>query len=665
MKNLVNKVIGSIEEKSLEQRIYNGMVFLVGIFSILITIANISVSWYYDAAFTGTEALLCCILFFISHYKNKLYFLGFFLISAILLAIDYFYECGIDGPIIFFLAVMIFVVMLYNPVKWHTKVLIIFFLVMGIIFTIEYLYPSLVHNPYKTNEALHSDKIVSFVFLTLLASVGISLVKVSYEEKNKLVEKQNQELGKVSQQKNQFIINTSHEIRTPLTVIGIAFDSYISRKGEDNDLLTIKREVNRMERDMLNYLTIANIERGRLSYEEAEIIQLDKYLNDKIGIFTPFARGKDIFLDYKIDPNIYVNVSPQGINQILNNLLHNAIKFSPEKDTIKVELTREKMEAVLTVQNKGAAIPAEKLDNLFNPYYQLSHKKLDDQGMGMGLSIVKGYIDQVGGQITVTSNKDQGTVFTVKLISCKESKTIKILNDIRGVDLDKTTIKAKDSSFFPNKPVLLLVENEESLLCYLVDQLKENYNIYVATNGKIALNRLKNEPKIPKPAMVVSDIMMDVMDGYELLENTLADSELAGIPFIFLTAKNKIEEQIFYIENGAVDYITKPFKLELLKAKIKSFLAYQAKRDNICKAKEHFIKERQEEIFKINVAKYALSKAEIEVVLLVKEGKTDKEIAFELSKSEHTVSFQVASAMRKVNSKSRTELTTKMAKFEV
>ncbi|HON11784.1 MAG TPA: ATP-binding protein [Chitinispirillaceae bacterium] len=230
-------------------------------------------------------------------------------------------------------------------------------------------------------------------------------------------------------------------------------------------------------------------------------------------------------------------------------------------------------QVTIKVIDTGNGIPEEKQKHIFDKYYQISHKKGNTQGMGMGLYIVKGIVEGMGGRISLESD-GKGTCFTVKLPSGSHGESLS-LSDLRPAPhlmVTKDNPSVENTNIDCNKKTVLLVEDNRELILSMRESLIPEYNVLCASNGKDALDLLGKF----NADLIVSDVMMDTMDGYELLKRVRENDQTRGIPFIFLTAKSGISEELKGLTSGAIDYIPKPFTMDLLKARIFSLLEYNA-----------------------------------------------------------------------------------------
>jgi two-component system, sensor histidine kinase ChiS len=661
IKHLIKKLIGSTDDNSFEEMLYHGICLFgfigVSALAVLTLTFQIPIKLMLLAFFMLS---FFSVMYYWGRFKKHYSIPALYLFSVFSAVIAFFFNGGLRGAPPYTLLILLILALAYSPIKWHVYIFIFHLIVICTVFLIGYRYPWLVAYPYKVPGIPYGALVIANIFSSFLGFMGIYYLRKRYDherEKNRL---QQVRLEKTNEQKSMFFINLSHEIKTPLTLVENFLEKYIERKGEDEELLVMRQNILKMRRDIVEYLNFENLERGKISYEQTQVLLLSKFLEEKIRLFVPYAGNKGIMLHNNIEPGILAQVNVQGIDQILNNLLENAVKYTPEQGEINVSLKKEITGIKLTIQNSGTEIAANQVSHLFEPFYQLSNEKQNIQGMGMGLYIVKKILEHMGGDIQVNSSKEIGVVFSVIFPLGQEYDPVTLsspgsFRPITGAIMRK----AKDSAYSVQKACLLVVEDHNDLLSYLVGELCENYNVFIADNGLTAIGRLEN---IPVPELIISDIMMDKMDGYELLAHTLADEKFAHVPFIFLTAKDTPGEKISGLNRGALDFITKPFSIEELKIKIKTIIE-QKKR--ISKAAirdtkkqfndEHHVNTKQKslDIFNTNILYYRLSSREKEIILYLKEGLAYEKIAEKLHISRHTVNRHVQNIYEKtgVNSK--------------
>ena len=402
------------------------------------------------------------------------------------------------------------------------------------------------------------------------------------------------EIELVNQLKTSFFVNLAHDTKTPATLMLNYLNKCLSKYPNDNDLQIVKNNLEDLIRDMINFLDTEKIQQGRLSYDERKRFNLTKYLENKADFIEPTAeaRGIDIKRIFPTDVEISTNI--QAIDRILHNLLDNALRYTPRSGSISLELHPLNNEMInLIVSDTGTGIPIDKQAHIFEKYYQVSHDKGNTQGIGMGLFITKDIVENLGGTITFKSDTT-GTSFTVTLPKGYTSETIDINDVVQNYQYISSTVEDQiyNTPFDPNKPTILLVEDNKDLMLLMKEYLATEYNVNCALNGKYALESLST---LQKPDIIVSDVMMDIMDGYEFLDNVRNNPLTGDIPFVFLTAKSGISEEIRGLTSGAIDYIQKPFSMDTLKARITSLLNYNA------------LKRKIFELVKIPFSRYAYS----------------------------------------------------------
>jgi signal transduction histidine kinase len=373
-------------------------------------------------------------------------------------------------------------------------------------------------------------------------------------------------------QRTNYFINLAHEIKTPLTLILNFLKKDIKTRGSSKDLEIVDSNLNKLQRDILNFLDLEKLNQGRIFYDHSQTISFSEIVKHKAKMFNEIAKVHNITTSLHIQDSLFVNIDPLAIDRALNNLLDNAIRYNKVNGSITINLTSCTDQKVwLSIKDTGIGMAEDQLDHIFEPYYQISHKKRNIQGMGMGLSIVKNIIDDAGGILDVTSQLDKGSNFDIVLNSVQpEDELENYINHTFNSNIklqSSPTLRSVD--FDNNRSTILVVEDNVEMLSFIFDHLQNIYNVFTSVNGKDALKNLKN---IPKPHVIISDIMMDEMDGHEFFETLSKLQDYQDIPFIFLTAKTKQSEKVKALSNGAIDYIYKPFSIEELMAKTEAII---------------------------------------------------------------------------------------------
>lgn len=468
-------------------------------------------------------------------------------------------------------------------------------------------------------------------------------------------------------QKTTFFINLTHETKTPLTLITNYLDKHIKKHGTTEEIKIIQQNVNKLQHDAINFLDAEKLERGQVLYNHDQIINLTNIVCVEAMMFKEIAIKKNINITTKIDENIYIKIDPHAIDRIINNLLDNAIKFTPENGQINIILTSNNDEAEFIVSDTGIGIPIEDQKNIFEPYYQITHEKQNIQGIGMGLHIVKKIIYEINGKIDLQSHPDKGSTFkiTFKKHKLLEGETVnENIKYSKPID-NISTLKIKEATYNEQRQTILIIEDNINMLCHLRNNICNYYNVFCAVNGKDALDKLEN---IPKPNLIIADIMMDVMDGIAFFETLIKNEQYKDIPVIFLTAKTSINEKIQAILKGAIDYIYKPFSIEELLAKINAIIKLQGlqkefnikemeqKISNVIRSKNKDIEDIKNNGFEGKCSKYRITAKEQETIKLLLEGLETKEIASNLNVNTNTVKKRLSYIYKKCDVQNKLEL---------
>ena len=428
----------------------------------------------------------------------------------------------------------------------------------------------------------------------------MQLKRIKIKHDYKMSKFEAEKMHEVDEMKSRFFANISHEFRTPLTLIfGPAKD--IEENSEDNKSRQsagiIKRNASRLYGLVNQLLDISKLEAGKMKLEATEqnIIPL---LKGYILSFSSLAERKKIKLSFNsVEDNLNVYIDKDKIEKIVTNLLSNAFKFTPEGG--RIDFTVEKLisHAEIRIADNGIGIKKERLDKIFDRFYQVdgSHTR-ESEGTGIGLSLTKELVELHKGKIGVESEYGKGTTFKILLPLGKdhlkpeeivekdfdeeEEVTIKEVDHISEIGYGKRA-NDLDLPIETDRPLLLIVEDNSDVRNYIASHLDKEYRIQEAVNGEDGLEQaVKNIPDL-----IISDVMMPKMDGFELCEKLKTDERTSHIPIILLTAKATDKDKIFGYETGADDYIMKPFDSDVLKVRVKNLIEQRRK------LHEHFKRE--------------------------------------------------------------------------
>jgi len=406
-------------------------------------------------------------------------------------------------------------------------------------------------------------------------------------------------------------------------------------------------------------------------YNHDQVSNFSDILKDNLILFKEYSKKKDIQLNETIGNNLLIKADPVSINRIINNLIENAIKYSNGSCIIEISLHSEDGKITFFVRDCGIGIPPQLHKKVFEPYYQITNQKKSIQGMGLGLPIVKKVVQDLKGEIQIESDpkKEPGTKITIILskhenlegdVVAPNATSRKILNDsLEEVNLTEVFHNT-------NKPTILIVEDNISMVNYLLKKLQEKYNVYATLNGNEALRKLKSIPVIPD--LIISDVMMDKVDGFTFAKILSQDPAYNHIPFIFLSAKSTRQDKLQGLKLGAIDFIQKPFLIHELMQKIESILATVNKQKkavlnsaiSVLGNHENGHSKSLEDKFEMNCKTYGLTNREKEIAKLICEGQKYKTIGETLFISEKSVTKHVQNIFEKAEMSNKIELMNKL-----
>ncbi len=421
-------------------------------------------------------------------------------------------------------------------------------------------------------------------------------LEVIIADRTSEVTEQAKKLKELDNIKSHFFANISHEFRTPLTLILGQSDSMLSQasnKKSKNKLNMILRN-GKMLLNLINQLLdISKIEDGSMELKAARG-NLIPFVKSLIFLWESLADQKQITLQFQTNQEeIELYFDPEKLEKVFYNLLSNAFKFTPTGGVVKIEINsnqeNNKTDLIttnfveITVNDTGIGIPANQLPNIFNRFYQADSSHTQ-QGTGIGLSLAKELVELHYGKISVTSKYNEGTTFNIRLpLGNSHLKKIQII-DIKNEDkkheykeidiVDDSKPNALHTPIANNdNEIILVVEDHPDVRTYICEHLEDSYNLIVASNGKEGVAKAKETI----PDLIITDIMMPEMDGYELSSILKNNETTSHIPIIMLTAKAAIESKIAGLETGADDYLTKPFSPKELLVRVRNLIELRKK----------------------------------------------------------------------------------------
>jgi signal transduction histidine kinase/ligand-binding sensor domain-containing protein/DNA-binding response OmpR family regulator len=409
--------------------------------------------------------------------------------------------------------------------------------------------------------------------------------------------------------KSKFFANISHEFRTPLTLILSPLEALLSKTSDPKskqDLNIMQRNALRLQQLINQLLNLSKLESGQMKLQ-ARKVNFVKLVNGYVQSFESLAKQKQIELVFHADKTeIPLYIDQEKLEKILYNLLSNAFKFTPEGGKIEVSVSKKSTfdnrqstidNVIISISDSGPGIPPDKLSHIFDRFYQVDDSSSrTHEGMGIGLALTKELVALHHGSISVESEEGHGTTFTMQLPVGKEHlKEEEILSRdkstadidqayeelIVGEEIDHGPIKHQPNiQYQDSKPIILVVEDNTDLRDYIRGFLDESYQVMESGDGEAGLQQAIETV----PDLIISDVMMPKMDGYQLCQKLKTDERTSHIPLILLTARAGTENRIEGLETGADDFITKPFDPHELTIRIKNLI------DQRHRLRERFLK---------------------------------------------------------------------------
>lgn len=427
--------------------------------------------------------------------------------------------------------------------------------------------PLYIHIQPRFTETAWAWVLYVLIAIILILTVSGIIVYITNLKRKVTLEQQLTDL------KLRFFTDISHELRTPLTLISGSIEEIVERgqlqKSGTENMQVARRNVNRMLRLVNQILDFRKIQgrKMKLSIEQGDVVALCRQVGEN---FTQLAHERSIHFRLIPDtPEIRCYTDMDKLEKILFNLLSNAFKYTADGKSITMAVRMESGCLFVSVRDEGKGMDLRKIDNLFGRFETFG-KTDPNRSTGIGLSLVKEFVDLLHGTIQPESILGQGTVFTVTLPCTYEAYAADsmaefVLNDEvkfeYPVEVQLSRQEEKERS-------ILIIEDNDELRRFLAMILRDCYHVLEAGDGRQGLEIIGRE----LPDLIVSDVMMPEMDGIELLAAVKVNRDTSHIPVILLSAKASVDDRVRGLEYGADDYIAKPFNSAYLKARIESLI---------------------------------------------------------------------------------------------
>ena len=421
--------------------------------------------------------------------------------------------------------------------------------------------------------------IIYILTLILLFYLIIRIYSNGLKLKSSLInsEKDKKREMDFAESKLGFFTNISHEFRTPLTLIISPIQEILNstdlKANVSNKLTTVEKNANKLLNLINELLDFRKADHGLLKIKVA-YGNFKNFSHEIFLLFNELAKSKNIEYEFICNEDeINLPFDRNKIEIVISNLISNALKFTPSGGKITVMVSSANGYCNCSVRDTGIGIPVKDVDKIFDEFYMVKSKlKNQTPGTGIGLFLSKKIIELHHGSINVLSDYGDGSEFIFSISMDANNYREVDLNFKKSEDLSVYHLENNTNSInnvsIESRETILVIDDNKDIRTYLNSLLSDNYEIIEAENGEVGLKLALS--KIPD--LIISDIMMPVMDGIELCSKLKKELSTSHIPIILLTARNSTLFEVSGFESGADDYITKPFKANILKARVTSLL---------------------------------------------------------------------------------------------
>ncbi|MGJ8592762.1 MAG: hybrid sensor histidine kinase/response regulator transcription factor [Aquaticitalea sp.] len=416
--------------------------------------------------------------------------------------------------------------------------------------------------------------LITFAVFKYLVKVEKLNQKLKFEQLDK------ERVRDMNQAKLRFFTNISHDFKTPLSLIIGPLEKIAEQNkdaGNQKYFSIIQNNISRLQRLIDQLISYRKAETGHLELNYSKIT-LGDFMYPLMEAFEEYSQKTLLNFYYKIDePNKLISLDTNKTERVILNLFSNAVKYSNLNREVNIEAGFTEVDGkehlFIQVINTSDGIPSDKIDRIFDRYYRGVDEKNDWSGTGIGLALCKSLIELMQGSIEVTSELNKKTSFRIELPVIDKgnyleegelNKYKQLVTDWLPAELDSS----QDETLDILRPTILVIDDEQDVRSFLQESFKSKYNVIVAADGEEGLHKIQENP----PQLVISDVMMPKLNGYDLCEKIKSSVEFCHIPVILLTAMGDDVKEIKGLELGADDYIVKPFSIKYLEVRVKTLI---------------------------------------------------------------------------------------------
>ena len=416
--------------------------------------------------------------------------------------------------------------------------------------------------------------------LLIIGLIIYSIYLLKKKQERRIKEINSKKKEEIYQSKMEFFTNVIHDIRTPLTLILSPLEELRARKESEpfqNELNMMSRNGKRLLNNVNLLMDFQKMEQSKEQVTSKEPIDILKELTHMMEDFQNMAESNyiaiNLLTDIKPEQPCFVEGNRELFDKTFTNLLSNALKFTT--NCINIRITQDTDAYTIAIEDNGMGISKELQERIFEPFFQIKEKLPQDYiGTGIGLSIVRNSVDKMGGTLSLASEEGKGSIFYVTLPATQVNIQELAVNDLTNeVPQEKNPDIETANSEDPSPWKIAVAEDNEDMRSFIASLLSPHYQVYTYPNGQ---ELLEDTEKIAFD-LIVSDIMMPKLNGYELCKTIKDNTQSCHIPVVLLTAKIMETDEIEGLDYGADAYIRKPFSKDLLLARIKNLIKNREK----------------------------------------------------------------------------------------
>ena len=451
---------------------------------------------------------------------------------------------------------------------------------------------SQVDDYWSQHEAQTTLFYVTIVLLIMLAGILFLLLHAFWQRKryqnellaqNSLLEEQrdaqkalNEQLNQATQSKLMFFTNVSHDLRTPLTLIAEPVEQLLDADNLTKPQQSLMRIANKnifiLKRLINQILDFRKYENGKMELNRQEV-HFAPMVREWAESFYNLSRKRDIKLtiDMAIADDFTIAIDTEKIERVFFNLMSNAFKYTPQNGSITFSCSADDAMLTFAVKDNGKGISSEDLRNIFDRFFQVD--KIHPKGSGIGLSLVKAFVELHGGTVTAESIEGEGSKFIVSLPimhvneSASEQDSAATIT-AKEVDDELSVIEQESSELRADEPLLLVIDDNEDIRRMITLLMQDEYNVITAPDGQEGLRLAAKYV----PDLIICDVMMPVMDGMECCRRIKEEVSTSHIPVLMLTACSMDEQRAQGYDSGVDGYIAKPFSSTVLKSRCRNLI---------------------------------------------------------------------------------------------